>query len=137
MHTPPFHLHIPFLLYTFSYTSYANPISYPTFPSIILHALKNTQGYTLHYLQSPSLTLHSNPLFRTISTAHIRIRVQLLQVLLVALGGSLNGRLSGVPVGRADLAVLVGELEGVDEAEGFVYAAADGEVVDCDLFALR
>jgi hypothetical protein len=54
-------------------------------------------------------------------------------VRLDALGGSLDGRISGIPVGRADLAVLVRELEGIDEAEGLVYAAADGEVVDGDL----
>jgi hypothetical protein len=37
---------------------------------------------------------------------------------------------------EAYLAVLLGELEGVDEAEGLVDGAADWEVVDCDLVML-
>lgn len=70
-------------------------------------------------------------LFRTVGI-HL-VGVSLGGELLVALGGRLDGLVSGVPVGRADLAVLVGELEGIDQAEGLVDAAADGEVVDGDL----
>jgi hypothetical protein len=54
-------------------------------------------------------------------------------VRLDALGRSLDSLLSRVPVRRADLAVLVRELEGVDEAERLVYGAADGKIVDGDL----
>jgi hypothetical protein len=64
--------------------------------------------------------------------AHLLIAVAAV-VLLDALGGSLDGVHAGVPVGGADLAVLVGELEGIDETEGLVDAAADGQVVDGDL----
>ncbi len=60
--------------------------------------------------------------------------VNLVEVLLVALRGSLDCGLTRVPVGRADLAVLVGELESVDDAESLVYGAADRKVVDGDLF---
>lgn len=61
--------------------------------------------------------------------------MQLLQVGLVALGRRLDGFVAGVPVGRADLAVLVGELEGVEQAERLVDAAADWQIVDGDLEA--
>lgn len=70
-------------------------------------------------------------LFRTVGI-HL-VGVSLGGKLLVALGGRLDGLVSGIPVGGADLAVLVGELEGIDQAEGLVDAAADGEVVDGDL----
>ncbi len=40
-------------------------------------------------------------------------------------GGSAGGPLSG-----ADFAVLVGVLEGLNEAEGLVDIATDGEIVD-------
>ena len=79
----------------------------------------------------PKRRLQSTHLFRTVRV-HL-VRVCLCRELLVALGRRLDGLVAGVPVGGADLAVLVGELEGVDEAEGLVNGAADGEVVDCDL----
>lgn len=59
--------------------------------------------------------------------------MNLAQVFLVALWGSLDALITGVPVSRANLAVLVGELEGIDEAKGLVNTAADWQVVDCDL----
>jgi hypothetical protein len=76
--------------------------------------------------------------------------VDLCEVGLVALGGSLDGLVTGGPVGRADLitlvdgsknrrtdrtylAVLVGELESVDQTKGLVNAASNGEIVDGDL----
>lgn len=59
--------------------------------------------------------------------------VLLLEVGLLANGVGLDGLLAGVPVGGADLAVLLGELEGVDETDSLVDAAADGKVVDGDL----
>ena len=37
---------------------------------------------------------------------------------------------AGLPVGRADFAVLVGELEGANEAQSLLNAAAHGVVVD-------
>ena len=50
------------------------------------------------------------------------------------LGGvSVHGLGSGLPVGRADLAVLLDELEGLDKPDDFVYVAADGKVVHGDL----
>lgn len=45
----------------------------------------------------------------------------------------LDGWLSLGPVGRADLTVLLCELEGVNESEGLVDASADREIVDGDL----
>jgi hypothetical protein len=48
-------------------------------------------------------------------------------------GVSVHGLGAGPPAGRAHLAVLVGELEGLDQAEDLVRVAADGEVVDGDL----
>jgi hypothetical protein len=64
---------------------------------------------------------------------HLSVGVYLAQILLVAFGRGLDGLVARVPVGRAHLAVLVCELECVDQTERLVYAAADGEVVDCDL----
>ena len=66
---------------------------------------------------------------------HLRVRMHLLQVCLVPLRRGLDSRLAGVPIRRKHFPVFICELEGVDEAEGFVYAAADREVVDCDLCA--
>lgn len=62
-----------------------------------------------------------------------RLTTLLSKVLEAALGVSLHGLAAGLPVGGADLAVLVGELEGLDETEGLVDVAADGQVVDGDL----
>ena len=56
-----------------------------------------------------------------------------LKVLLLVCGVGLDGGLAWLPAGGADLAVLVGELEGLDKAQGLVHAAADGAVVDGDL----
>lgn len=55
------------------------------------------------------------------------------EVLEGALGIGLHALGAGLPVGGADLAVLVGELEGLDEAQGLVDGAAHGQVVDGDL----
>lgn len=62
-----------------------------------------------------------------------RLTTLLSEVLQAALGVSLHGLAAGLPVGGADLAVLVGELEGLDETQGLVDVAADGQVVDGDL----
>lgn len=59
--------------------------------------------------------------------------MHLLQIRLIPLRRRLDSRLARVPIRRTYFAVFVRELEGVDEAEGFVYATADGEVVDGDL----
>lgn len=45
----------------------------------------------------------------------------------------LHGLLAGLPSGRADLSVLVRELEGLDQPQRLVDVATDGEVVDGDL----
>jgi hypothetical protein len=76
-------------------------------------------------------------LFRPIRSRirHLGVGMHFLEILLVALWRSLDSRLSGVPVRGTHFAVLIRELEGVDEAEGFVYAAADWEVVDSDLIS--
>lgn len=79
----------------------------------------------------PKQRLQRTHLFRTVRVHFVGVR--LCRELLVALGCGLDGLVTGVPVRGADLAVLVGELKGVDEAEGLVDRAADGEVVDCDL----
>lgn len=55
------------------------------------------------------------------------------EVLQASLGVGLHGVAARLPAGGADLAVLVGELEGLDEAQGLVDVAADGQVVDGDL----
>jgi hypothetical protein len=59
--------------------------------------------------------------------------VYFAQVRFVALRGGLDRLVARAPVRRANLAVLVCELERVDESKSFVYAAANGEVVDRDL----
>jgi hypothetical protein len=56
--------------------------------------------------------------------------MHLLEIRLIPLGGGLDGGLAGVPIRGAHFAVFICELEGIDEAEGFIYGAADGEVID-------
>lgn len=53
----------------------------------------------------------------------------LLGEVLLGVGG-VDGVGTLLPVGRADLTVLVGELEGLDDTDGLLDGAADGEVVD-------
>lgn len=55
------------------------------------------------------------------------------EVLKAALGIGLHTLATLLPAGGADLAVLVGELEGLDETDGLLDVAADGQVVDGDL----
>ena len=45
----------------------------------------------------------------------------------------LHGLLAGFPSGRADLSVLVGELEGLHQTEGLIDSTADRKIVDSDL----
>ena len=45
----------------------------------------------------------------------------------------LHGLLARLPSGRADLSVLVGELEGLHEPERLVDVASDRKIVDGDL----
>lgn len=56
------------------------------------------------------------------------------EVLELLLGVGFDRVLVGVrvPVGRADLSVLLKELERLDESEGLLNRATDGEVVDGD-----
>lgn len=55
------------------------------------------------------------------------------KVLQAALGVGLHSLAALRPAGRADLAVLLGELESLDETDGLLDIAADGQVVDGDL----
>lgn len=57
------------------------------------------------------------------------------EVLLGLLRVGLDGLAALAPVGGADLAVLLGELEGINETEGLVNGTADGEIVNSDLSA--
>ena len=66
-------------------------------------------------------------------TVHLGISVCLLGEGFVAFGGGFDSGLSRIPVGGADLAVLVGELESVEQTECLVDAAAHRQVVDGDL----
>jgi len=56
-----------------------------------------------------------------------------LEVLLGLGGIGHHGLLAGLPVGGADLAVLVGVLEGLDETQGLLHTATYGQIVDGDL----
>jgi hypothetical protein len=56
-----------------------------------------------------------------------------VEVLLGGVRIGLHGEVSRLPVGRADLAVLVDELEGLNQADDLVDVAADGKIVDGDL----
>jgi hypothetical protein len=71
---------------------------------------------------------------RTVHFGHLGVCMHLIEVGLVALGCGLDSVLTWVPVGRADLAVFIGKLEGVDKTKGLVYAAADGQVIDSNLY---
>ncbi len=55
------------------------------------------------------------------------------QVVLDAVVGRLHRLGAGLPVGGTDLAMLVGELESLDQTERLVDVAADRQVVDRDL----
>src|SRR4029078_4596781 len=57
----------------------------------------------------------------------------LLEVLLGAFRVGLHAVLARAPVGRAHLAVLVGELHGLDDAQRLVHRPPDGQIVDGDL----
>jgi hypothetical protein len=57
-------------------------------------------------------------------------RESLLLGEVLALVGSVNGVLALLPAGGADLSVLVGELEGLDDSDGLLDGSTDGEVVD-------
>ena len=65
--------------------------------------------------------------------AHLLIRVVAAVELLDALGRRLDRVHTRVPVGGAHLAVLVCELERIDETQGLVDTAANRQVVDGDL----
>lgn len=62
-----------------------------------------------------------------------RLTAGLGEVLQATLGVSLHGLATRLPAGGANLAVLVGELEGLDQTQGLVDVAAHGQVVDGDL----
>ena len=47
-----------------------------------------------------------------------------------AVRGGFHGVFALFPVGRADLAVFFGELEGFEDAQGFVDVSSEREVVD-------
>lgn len=70
---------------------------------------------------------------RNATTQGPRLTTGLGEVLQAALGVSLHGLATGLPASGADLAVLVGELEGLDQTQGLVDVSAHGQVVDGDL----
>lgn len=76
-------------------------------------------------------------LVRALSLARLSVAVGNVtiggKVLEAALGVGLHGLATLLPASRADLAVLFGELEGLDKADGLLDVAADGEIVDGDL----
>jgi len=98
---------------------------------------RSVEKRRIHVVLDPRLEVRTS-LFGAVggSFGHLGVDVHLGQVLLVALGGCLDSIITGVPVGGADLAVLVCELEGIDQTECLVDAAADGQVVDGDLSKL-
>ena len=49
---------------------------------------------------------------------------------VLELVGGVDGVGALLPAGRADLAVLVGELESLDDSDGLLDGSADGQVVD-------
>jgi len=53
-----------------------------------------------------------------------------LEVGLGALGVWLHGGRSWLPAGRAHLAVLVGKLEGLNQAQCLIHVTTDGQIVD-------
>lgn len=116
-------------------------------PSSKRASILQTTIYTLYLQRTPAARSRTGPSiptsriktskqiylwFITPSTSHLRA-VDLLEVGQRLLGLGSHGSITLLPVGRADLAKLVGELEGVNETEGLVDGTANGEVVDGDL----
>lgn len=66
-------------------------------------------------------------------TARRLISVELVEIRLVAVWISLDGLAARVPVRGADVAVLLGELERVEQTQCLVDAAANREIVNGDL----
>jgi hypothetical protein len=65
-------------------------------------------------------------------THKIKIDVALgvrCQVLGNAVSRGLHSLLAFAPIGRADLAMFLGELQGVDQPQGLVNASAQGKVI--------
>lgn len=97
---------------------------------------------TLSYIQPtpsfyvPSRLFSSSPLSRLSVAVGLAVPVGLTlssKVLEAALGVSLHSLAALVPSSRADLAVLISELESLDETDGFLDVATDGKIVDGDL----
>jgi len=63
----------------------------------------------------------------------MNLGVGLLEVGFAALGVGLHGVISRLPVGGADLAMLISELEGINQAEDLIDVSADGRVVHGDV----
>ena len=99
--------------------------------------------------QSPSANMHATegpfhacwPLPRVLApctpfhacSALPRVLAPCAPLLRVASGCPTHRRFSGLPVGRADLAVLGGELDGLQQAQVLVDRAANVVVVDVDV----
>jgi hypothetical protein len=93
---------------------------YPTNPSLgdLVEKLNGMRGRSVH----------AHPL-----RPGLRAVGGIGKVLERALGVRLDRLAAFVPVGGADLAVFIGELEGLDETDRLVDRAANWEVVDRDL----
>lgn len=63
----------------------------------------------------------------------LRLLVNLTEVLLGGVDGWLDGLRASLPVGRANLTVLLGELESLNQSQGLVHGSTDRQVVDGDL----
>lgn len=82
------------------------------------------------------ILLHSGSLLRLAVAVSVTIldRVPVgSEVLETSLGISLHSLAAILPAGGTDLAMLVGELEGLNEADGLLDVATDRQVVDGDL----
>ena len=66
----------------------------------------------------------------------VPISVRLLEVGLAVLRVGDHRGLPGLPASRADLAVFVSELEGLDQSQGLVHIPTNGEVIDGHLSQL-
>lgn len=77
--------------------------------------------------------VHSGSLLRLAIAVNMTILSLSSEIFQTSLGVGLHALAAVLPAGRADLAVLIGELEGLNEADGLLDIATDGKVIDGDL----